>query len=62
MTRARSPLTGWRHLAAPVCAAALLAPAPAAAGTCSGLSLALGSPGAVGAAPSAIAAGDFDRD
>ena len=62
MTRARGPLTGWRHLAAPVCAAALLAPIPAPAGTCSGLSLSLGSPGAVGAVPSAIAVGDFDRD
>ncbi len=37
MTRACRPLTAWRRLAAPLCAAALLVPAPAAADTCSGL-------------------------
>src|SRR5512143_1233498 len=64
MTRACRPLTAWRRLAAPVCAAALLVvPRPASANTCSGL--ALGTPPAfvaTGTGPSAVAVGDFNRD
>jgi hypothetical protein len=63
MTRACRPLTAWRRLAAPLCAAAMLAvPRPAAADTCSGLGF--GAPAFVttGTGPSAVAVGDFDRD
>ncbi len=63
MTRACRPLTAWRRLAAPVCAAALLVvPRPASANTCSGL--ALGAPAftATGTGPSGVAVGDFNRD
>jgi outer membrane protein assembly factor BamB len=64
MTRACRPLTAWRRLAAPLAAAALLAPGPAAADTCSGLGfgapvVATVSPGST---PVAVATGDFDRD
>jgi len=45
MTRACRPLTAWRRLAAPLCAAALLVPAPAAADTCSGLAFGRRPPG-----------------
>ena len=63
MTSACRPLTAWRRLAAPLCAAALLAfPAPAAPDTCVGLSLGAPVPGPVGAGPSAVAVGDFNRD
>ena len=63
MTRACRPLTAWRHLAVPICAAALLVvPRPAPADTCAGLGF--GAPAFVttGTGPSAVAVGDFNRD
>ena len=62
MTRACRPLTAWRRLAAPLCAAALLVPAPAAADTCSGLAFGTPAAGATGTAPAAVVVADFNRD
>ena len=62
MTRACRPLTAWRRLAAPLCAAALLVPAPAAADTCSGLAFGTQAAGATGTAPAAVVVADFNRD
>ena len=63
MTRACRPLTAWRRLAAPVCAAALLVvPRPAPADTCSGLALGAPAYAATGTGPSAVTVGDFNRD
>src|SRR4030042_6569143 len=62
MTRACRPLTAWRRLAAPLCAAALLVPAPVAADTCSGLAFGTQSAQATGTAPAAVVVADFNRD
>jgi hypothetical protein len=63
MTRACRPLTAWRRLAVPLCAAALLAPGPAAAvDTCSGLALGTPSAQTTGATPVALVGADFDLD
>jgi len=62
MTRACRPLTAWRRLAAPLCAAALLVPAPAAADSCSGLAFGTPAAGATGTAPAAVVVADFNRD
>src|SRR4030042_3944281 len=62
MTRACRPLTAWRRLAAPLCAAALLVPAPVAADTCSGLAFGTQSATARATAPAAVVVADFNRD
>ncbi len=62
MTRACRPLTAWRRLAAPLCAAALLAPVPAGADTCSTLAFGVQSAQGTGTAPVAALAADFNRD
>ncbi len=62
MTRACRPLTAWRRLAVPLCAAALLVPRPAAADTCSGLAFGTLSAPTTPIPPVAVVAADFDRD
>ena len=64
MTSACRPLTAWRHLAALLCAVALLAPGPARADSCSTLSFGAPSafPTGAGTTPSAVAVGDFDKN
>jgi hypothetical protein len=61
MTRAR-PLTAWRRLAVPLCAAVLLTPGPARADTCSTLAFGAQSAQGTGTTPVAALAADFNRD
>jgi len=62
MTRACRPLTAWRRLAVPFCAAWLLAPGPADSDSCTTLSFGSQTSGATGSDPVAVAVGDFDHD
>jgi hypothetical protein len=62
MRRARRPLTAWRRTAVSVCAAALLAPLPAAADTCSALAFGTTVSGTTGTLPATVLVGDFNRD